>query len=196
MNMRFAQFLPLDLAGTALYVGCYFGVGFLFSDALGVVMHGYQAAGRIIGWVVIALIAAYLLFQLRLWFKERALPVVRLADPAEAARELQSGADIYDVRSHGYFDSNAKRIRGSRRLDPHALHQSGSEVRGDRPVYLYCTCARQATSARVARELHTRLAGKGARIAVIKGGLRAWTRAGLPVEAVPVGEMAEMPLFK
>jgi len=196
MNMRFAQFLPLDLTGSVLYVGSYFAVGFLFSDALGVVMHGYQAVGRILGWVVIALIAAYLLFQLRLWLRERALPVVTLADPAEAARELLSGADIYDVRSHGYFDTKAKRIRGSRRLDPNALHQSGAQVSGERSVYLYCTCARQATSTRVARELQTTLAGKPVRIAVIKGGLRAWTRAGLPVEAIPGDEMADMPLFK
>src|ERR1700684_3539581 len=29
MNMRFASFLRLDLAGAALYVGSYFGVGFI-----------------------------------------------------------------------------------------------------------------------------------------------------------------------
>jgi membrane protein DedA with SNARE-associated domain/rhodanese-related sulfurtransferase len=196
MNMRFAQFLPLDLAGAALYVGSYFAVGFLFSDALGVVTHGYQAAGRVLGWGVITLIAGYLMFQVWLWIRERALPVVRLADPAEAARELQSGADIYDVRSHGYFDAKATRIRGSRRLDPHSLHQSNPQFPGERAVYLYCTCARQATSARVARELRTTLEGKGVRIAVIKGGLRAWTKAGLPVEAVPAGEMTALPVFK
>jgi membrane protein DedA with SNARE-associated domain len=196
MNMRLAQFLPLDLSGAVLYVGSYFGVGFLFSDALGAVMHGYQAAGRILGWIVIGLIAGYLAFQLWLWLRERALPVVTLADPAEAARELLSGADIYDVRSHGYFDSKAKRIRGSQRLDPHALHQSKTEVTGERAVYLYCTCARQATSTRVARELQATLAGKGVRIAVIRGGLRAWTRAGLPVEAVPSCDTAALPLFR
>jgi membrane protein DedA with SNARE-associated domain len=196
MNMRLAQFLPLDLAGAALYVGAFFGAGYLFSDALGVVMHSYQAASRVLGWIVVALIAAYVLFRLWLWLRERAQPHVTLADPTEAARELLSGAECYDVRSHGYFDANAKRILGSRRLDPHALHQSKVELRGDRPVYLYCTCARQATSARVARELQAAHAGKGVRIAVIKGGLRAWTRAGLPVEAVPDADMADMPLFK
>jgi membrane protein DedA with SNARE-associated domain/rhodanese-related sulfurtransferase len=195
MNMRYTQFLPLDLAGAALYVGSYFGAGFLFSDALGVVTHGYQAAGRVLGWIVIALIAGYLVFQLWLWIKERALPVVTLADPAEAARELQSGADIYDVRSHGYFDARAMRIRGSRRLDPHSLHQSNVELAGERAVYLYCTCARQATSARVARELRTMLEGKAVRIAVIKGGLRAWTKAGFPVEPVPAAEMTALPVF-
>src|ERR1700733_13214531 len=67
MNMRFAQFLPLDLAGAALYSGSYFAVGFLFRDALSALTRGYQAAGRVMGWVVIALVAAYVIFQLRLW---------------------------------------------------------------------------------------------------------------------------------
>jgi membrane protein DedA with SNARE-associated domain/rhodanese-related sulfurtransferase len=196
MNMRLAQFLLLDLAGSALYVGSYFAVGFVFSNALGVVLHGYQAMGRIVSGIVITLIAGYLLFQLRLWLKERALPAVRLAEPAEAARESQAGAAIYDVRSHGYFDAKATRIRGSRRLDPHALRQSGTPLPGEAAVYLYCTCARQATSARVARELQAALAGKAVSIAVIKGGLRAWSRAGLPVEAVPPADMAALPLFR
>lgn len=87
------------------------------------------------------------------------------------------------------------RIRGSRRLDPHALNQSDTQLPGEPMVYLYCTCARQATSARVARELQAAL-GPGVRIAVIRGGLRAWTRAGLPLEAVPAADVAALPLFR
>jgi 3-mercaptopyruvate sulfurtransferase SseA len=40
------------------------------------------------------------------------------------------------------------------------------------------------------------LAGKRVRIAVIRGGLRAWTKAGLPLEPVPSADMAALPLFK
>jgi membrane protein DedA with SNARE-associated domain/rhodanese-related sulfurtransferase len=196
MNMRTSQFLLLDLAGCVLYVGAYFGVGFVFSDALTTVTRGYQAAGRVLGWVMAVLIVGYVVFQVWLWLKERRLPLVTLADPSEVAHALLSGAEIYDVRSHGYFDARATRIRGSRRLDPHSLNQSPAQIAEDRPVYLYCTCARQATSARVARELRKTLGGKGARIAVIKGGLRAWTRAGYPVEPVPADDMQHMPAFR
>jgi membrane protein DedA with SNARE-associated domain len=196
MNMGVAQFLILDLAGTVLYVGAYFVVGFLFSDALGELVHGYQAAGRILGAIVIALIAAYLLYLLWLWLKQRGLPAVALAEPAEAERASQGGAVIYDVRSHGYFDSKATRIRGSRRLDPNALNQPDTQLPGEQAIYLYCTCARQATSARVARELQLKLKGRAVRIAVIRGGLRAWTRAGLPAEPVPAADMAALPLFR
>jgi rhodanese-related sulfurtransferase len=45
---------------------------------------------------------------------------------------------------------------------------------------------------RVAQELQNR----GVRVAVIKGGLRAWKSAGLPVETVPRDEMAALPTFR
>jgi hypothetical protein len=61
---------------------------------------------------------------------------------------------------------------------------------------VYCTCVRQATSTRVARELQIMLQGKGVRVTVIKGGLRAWAKAGLDLEDVPRGEMAALPIFE
>jgi rhodanese-related sulfurtransferase len=60
---------------------------------------------------------------------------------------------------------------------------------------VYCTCARQTTSTRVARELQNILQQKHVRVAVIKGGLRAWAKAGLPMEPVPSDEMAILPVF-
>jgi rhodanese-related sulfurtransferase len=63
-------------------------------------------------------------------------------------------------------------------------------------VYVYCTCVRQATSTRVARELQKMLHGKGIRVTVIRGGLRAWVKAGLPVEGVPRDELAILPAFE
>ena len=196
MNMRLAPFLRLDAAGALLYVGSYFGVGFIFSGALVAVTRGYNEAGRILGWIVIALVAVYLAFRAWLWIKGRALSAVPFTNPIEAARDMAAGAYVYDVRSHGYFDAKAMRIQGSRRLDPHALHQSDIELPDAGSVYVYCTCARQATSTRVARELQTMLQGKEIRVTVIRGGLRAWVKAGLPVEGVPRDELAILPAFQ
>ena len=61
----------------------------------------------------------------------------------------------------------------------------------EKQVYLYCTCIREATSSRVAHLLQE----KGVRCAVIQGGLRAWKKAGLPLEAVPAKEMVALPVF-
>jgi rhodanese-related sulfurtransferase len=195
MNMRLATFLRLDLAGAVLYAGSYFIVGFMFSGALEAVTRGYDSAGRIVGWIVIALVAAYLLFRVWLWARGRALSAVPFTTPENAAREMAAGSLVYDVRSHGYFDPKATRILGSRRLDPNALHQSEAQLPAEGTVFVYCTCVRQATSTRVARELQTMLVGKTVRVSVIQGGLRAWMKAGLPVEDVPPGEVATLPAF-
>jgi membrane protein DedA with SNARE-associated domain/rhodanese-related sulfurtransferase len=196
MNMRTLTFLRLDFAGALLYTGSYLLVGFVFSGALEVVTRGYDSAGRIVGWLVLALLIAYLLFRVWLWVKGRALSAVPFAPPEEAARELATGAPVYDVRSHGYFDPKATRIQGSRRLDPNALHQSDAEMPEEGRVFVYCTCVRQATSTRVARELQKMLLGKNVRVTVIQGGLPAWIKAGLPVEDVPPEEVANLPVFK
>ena len=195
MNMRFFTFLRLDLAGAMLYAGSYFIVGYIFSGALDVVMRGYDSAGRVVGWVVIALLLGYVLFRASLWAKGRASSVVPLAGPLEAARQMAAGAAVYDVRSHGYFDPKATRIKGSRRLDPNALRRS-KDLPASGSVFVYCTCARQATSARVARELQNMLLGQGVLVTVIEGGLRAWVKAGLPVEGVPPGEVTGLPSFE
>jgi membrane protein DedA with SNARE-associated domain/rhodanese-related sulfurtransferase len=195
MQMRFLSFLKLDLIGAALYIGLYFGIGFFFSGALHAVTQGYRAFGRLMGSVGIALVVLYLGVQLWRWIKEKAQPPVVYAFPLEVAETSLTGAPIYDVRSHGYFDANAVRIKGSKRLDPHALHQSTPDFETQQQVYLYCTCVREATSRRVARELEIKLKEDGVRIAVIKGGLSAWRKAGLPTEVVPREDVTALPLF-
>jgi membrane protein DedA with SNARE-associated domain/rhodanese-related sulfurtransferase len=191
MNMRFVQFIRLDLAGAALYIASYFAVGYAFSGALEAVTKGYRTFGRIAGWVVIALVAGYVALQLGWWIRERVRRAVSFAIPSDAAHAMIAGACIYDVRSHGYLDRHAMRIRGSRRLDPHTLRQSNEQIPAGQRVFVYCTCVREATSVRVARELEK----SGIQVAVIKGGLRAWKRAGLPLEAVPPEETAVLPVF-
>jgi membrane protein DedA with SNARE-associated domain/rhodanese-related sulfurtransferase len=192
MNMRFVQFLKLDFVGAFLYIGTYFSVGFLFSGALDRITAGYHAAAHVVSWILIALVAGYAGAQAWGWNKSRALRSVPSVTPAEAARALSADtAVIFDVRSHNYYDRHAMRVKGSRRLDPHALHHWAYEFPLDRPVYLYCTCIREATSARVAKLLLE----KGIQGAVITGGLRAWKKAGLPLEPVPQEEMAALPLF-
>jgi rhodanese-related sulfurtransferase len=192
MNMRFGQFFGLDLTGASLYVTAYLSVGFLFSDALGSITKDYEAFSRVLSWALSVAALGYLGFKARLWIKSRALRSVPFVSAADAAQALSSdGAVIYDVRSHGYYDQKAARVRGSKRLEPNALHRLEDDVTTEKPVYLYCTCIREATSARVAQ----RLIEKGVRVAVIKGGLRAWKKAGLPLEQVPPEEMTKLPLF-
>jgi membrane protein DedA with SNARE-associated domain/rhodanese-related sulfurtransferase len=192
MNMRFAQFFGLDLAGASLYVGFYLAIGFLLSDVIGVVTSRYQALNRWLGGIVLVLVAGYLGLQVWMWIRAHTSRDVSFVSPSEAARACASDAAvIYDVRSHGYFDAHATRIQGSIRLDPTTLDRFSKEPQSDQPVYLYCTCVREATSSRVARMLRER----GVRSVVIKGGLQSWKRAGLPVEPVPADDLVALPIF-
>jgi membrane protein DedA with SNARE-associated domain/rhodanese-related sulfurtransferase len=192
MNMRAAQFLRLDLAGTALYIGTCMGLGFVFSGALEAITRGYHTFGRAVNGLVVLALVGYVGWQLWLWTRARPWETVPFVHPSEVAPLIASGdAVIYDVRSHGYYERDATRIQGSTRLDPHAIQQRAPDVPAGKQIFLYCTCVREATSARVAH----RLREMGVRTSVIKGGLRAWKKAGLPTESVPLEEMMILPMF-
>jgi len=193
MHMRWWPFLGLDATGSALYIGAYFIVGYLCSDAVTAVIQFYERFGHLTTAVVLILLTAYAMWLL--WGTLQARRLGRGVPHAPAqivAREMGTGeAVVFDVRSHGYFDPGAVRIPGSRRVDPNALRASLKDFVKDRQIYLYCTCQRQATSVRVARELLK----LGLQVAVIQDGLRGWRNAGLELETVPPAELAALPLF-
>jgi membrane protein DedA with SNARE-associated domain/rhodanese-related sulfurtransferase len=193
MQMGWWSFLGLDLAGCVLYIGAYFVVGYLCSDAVTQVIQFYERFGHLTTAVVLTLVAAYALWLLWSTLKARHLGRgVPHVPPQTVAREVADGqAVVFDVRSHGYFDPGAVRIPQSRRVDPNALRAHLKDFAPDRQIYLYCTCQRQATSVRVARELLK----LGLRAAVIKDGLRGWRSAGLAVETVPTADVATLPFF-
>src|SRR5258706_1243292 len=155
MNMRWTQFIGLDAAGAALYIGAYWTLGYLFADAIGAITKTMQAFGRAAEWAVIAALVAYAGYLVWNWIKagsSRSIPRVR---PSDAAQKVSAGGGlIYDVRSHGYYDQKAKRIQGSRRWEPNALNQQTLDPPPDgQLVFLYCTCVGDATSARAAEDL-------------------------------------------
>src|SRR5580692_8686591 len=59
MRMRWWSFLWLDAVGAMLYVGVYFTVGFLCSDAVAGVIRFYERFGHLTTAVVLTLVAAY-----------------------------------------------------------------------------------------------------------------------------------------
>lgn len=193
MNMRIGQFLLFDGAGACLYAGLYLGLGFLLRDAIGAVVDAGRAFSGVLTTTLAVAAAGYLGWQIHARYRLRALRGVRRVDPAEVAEALERAAPvaIYDVRSHGYYEPEALRIRGSQRVEPNALTRSDPALFHGREAFLYCTCYREATSIRVAHELQQR----GIRCAVIEGGLRSWREAGLPVEPVPPEDRIELPAF-
>ncbi len=193
MNMRAGQFLALDFLGALLYTGVYAGIGFLFSDFLGTITSGYSAFGTVLGWLIGMAVFVYLAWRGMLWFRTRRLSPVARVSVAEVVRRRAS-LTVVDVRSHGYYEKDTMRIEGSARLEPNALQQDSTlldNLPKDKEVVLYCTCFNDATSTSVARIL----AERGIKASVIEGGLSGWKKAGLPLEAVPEGEVVELPRF-
>jgi membrane protein DedA with SNARE-associated domain len=141
MKMRFARFLRWDFLGAALYTGLYLAIGYIGADVLGAIFQGYHTVGNVVGWLVPVAVAIYLAIKFRMWWMSRGGAPVPYVLPHDAARELAEGAAIiYDVRSHGYYDRHAVRIRGSRRMEPSAIEQLQMEdVAAGQRVYLYCT---------------------------------------------------------
>lgn len=190
MNMSLLQFLPLDCAGAALYTTAYWSVGYVFSDFLGAITRGYAVFGNILVWIAGAGVLVWLTYRIRLLLHSRNLAPVTHLQPHYVAGRLSDFA-IFDVRSHGYYESKTTRIAGSTRLEPNALSLEIAKLPRDGRIVLYCTCSGDETSTRVARTL----AEHGIEASVLAGGLRAWKKAGLPLEQVPREEVIALPSF-
>ncbi|HEY7097454.1 MAG TPA: VTT domain-containing protein [Terriglobales bacterium] len=143
MKMRPYQFLRLDLAGSILYASAYFLVGYLFRDFLASILYGFQTAGRAVEATVVVAIIAYTGYRIWLYRKHRVYRVVPRIQVEELSRRLMSedkeSVLLVDVRSHGYYDPGAARLKGSIRLEPNNLAEELKILPKDKEIYLYCT---------------------------------------------------------
>jgi membrane protein DedA with SNARE-associated domain len=143
MKMRPQQFLRLDFAGASLYILAYGGLGFLFRDFLAAITRGFQAASHAFGEVLFVAAIAYIAYRVWLYRKNKVYRVVPRVQVEELARKLASDEKekvlILDVRSHGYYDADAARIKGSIRIEPNNLAEELKALPKDKDIYLYCT---------------------------------------------------------
>jgi membrane protein DedA with SNARE-associated domain len=143
MKMPFGQFLGLDIVGASLYAVAYGVVGFLFHDFVRVITRGFQVAGHATEIVVILALIAFIAHRVWLYRKHRVYRIVPRVQVTELAKKLQAEEPgrilLVDVRSHGYYDSGAARIRGSIRIEPNNLSQEIEKLPKDKDIYLYCT---------------------------------------------------------
>jgi membrane protein DedA with SNARE-associated domain len=143
MKMRFWQFFRLDLAGALFYSLTYLLVGYLSRDFLAAVLRGFHAAGRAMEAVVVAALLVYAIYRIIQYRKNKMYRVVPRVQVEELARRLASEdasrVQIVDVRSHGYYDSGAARIKNSIRIEPNNLEEEMKNLLKDKDIYLYCT---------------------------------------------------------
>ena len=143
MKMRFWQFLRLDSAGAFLYSLTYILVGYVSRDFLAAILRGFHAAGRAMEAVVIAALIVYAIYravQFRKYKMYRVVPRVQVQElAARLTSEDPSRVLIVDVRSHGYYDAGAARIKNSIRIEPNNLEEEIKNLPKDKDIYLYCT---------------------------------------------------------
>ena len=143
MKLPFAQFLMLDLAGAGFYALTYGAIGFVFRDFLVAIARGFRVAGYAAEIVVVAAVIAFFVYRLWLYRKHRLYRVVPRVQVMDLAKKLQSEGPetmlLVDVRSYGYYDSGAVRIKGSIRIEPDNLSQEVGKLPRNKDIYLYCT---------------------------------------------------------
>jgi membrane protein DedA with SNARE-associated domain len=143
MKMRFWQFLRLDLAGSLVYALSYLLLGYLSRDFLAAVLRGFHAAGRAMEIVVVAALVGYGIYRVVQYSKHKQYRVVPRVQVQELAARLASEDSnrvlIVDVRSHGYYDSGAARIKDSIRIEPNNLEEEIKNLPAGKDIYLYCT---------------------------------------------------------
>ena len=143
MKMRFGQFLRLDLAAALLYSVSYVLVGYVSRDFLAAALDSFHAARRVMEAAILIILIVYAIYRAIQFLKYRQYDVVPRVQVQELAARLASDqadhVQIVDVRSHGYYDMGAERIKGSIRIEPNNLEEEIKNLPKDKDIYLYCT---------------------------------------------------------
>jgi len=143
MKMPFRQFLTYDLMGAALYLLAYFTLGYLGKNFLKAIGGTFQTAGHAIEEVLLIAAVVYVVYRIWLMRKNRVYRVVPRVQVQELIDKLSSEEAekvlVVDVRSHGYYNADAARIKGSIRIEPNNLEEELKRLPKHKDVYLYCT---------------------------------------------------------
>ena len=143
MKMPFAQFLRFDAMGAMLYIGAYFLLGFVGRDFLKAIGATFQTAGHAVEEVLLVGLLVYLAYRFWMVKKNRVYRVVPRVQVGELVRRLSAepvdDVLVVDVRSHGYYDEDAARIKGSIRIEPNNLEEELKRLPKDKDIFLYCT---------------------------------------------------------
>ncbi|HEY5214912.1 MAG TPA: VTT domain-containing protein [Acidobacteriaceae bacterium] len=201
LNMKLRRFLTLDGLGVLLYTAGWSLAGFLFAPFLRELVRSVQRVGHITAATMGAIVVLYILWLVLSSLRDSRFSAIEKIAAADLFERLRTSTHdrlmiIADVRSHGYYDPGMMRIKNSIRIEPSRLKEELDALRAfmqpECEIYLYCSCAREATSMRVARMLEQ----ENCETKVIQGGLRAWVKAGGPTESVPAGDVEHLPRFE
>jgi len=179
LGMTAGRFLTWNLLGSALWAAAGLAAGRVFHAQIGELLRELSRLGGVAIALGVAAVAAYLAW--RLWRRARVrreLGRLERLGPADVIALRQQGCDIVfvDVRG-GPPDS---RIPGARHLDLGALDDAAlAGWPAEAEFITYCACPNDVSAARAAQWLKAR----GHQARVLRGGIDAWTQAGLALES-------------
>lgn len=184
LGMPARRFLAWNLLGSALWAGVAIGVGLAFHEQIDALLRVLGNLGSVALALALAALAAYLAW--RLWRRARVRRELRRFErlgPADVMALLQQRPDVVlvDVRATSPEMPLGSRIPGARHLDLAALGEgalAGWPSTGE--FITYCACPDDASAVKAAQWLKQ----QGRQVRVLRGGIEAWTEAGLAVEAV------------
>ena len=178
LGMRASRFFGWNLLGSALWAGVAIAVGRVFHAQIDALL---SALGRL-GSLALALAGVALLAYIgwRLWRRavvKRELGRFERLGPAEVMALQQRGCNVVLVDVRGM--PLGQRIPGARHLDLGALDGAAlADWPAAAEFVTYCACPDDASAARAAQWL----VAQGRQARVLRGGIEAWTQAGLALE--------------
>ncbi|HEY1803572.1 MAG TPA: rhodanese-like domain-containing protein [Terracidiphilus sp.] len=183
-GMGFGAFLLYDGIGSAFWVGVSMACGRFFGDLIKRNPAVLDWVGRFSGALLILGVVGFFVGRLvRRQMVLKDLAASRL-EPEELKKQLDAGEPVYiiDLRHPLELVPDPFTLPGAVHFSPEALATRNSEIPRDRDVVLYCTCPSEATSAKVAMQLH-KLGVE--RVRPLRGGFDEWKRLGYPMDAIP-----------
>jgi membrane protein DedA with SNARE-associated domain/rhodanese-related sulfurtransferase len=175
------RFIAVDLVGVTIWSGTYTLLGYAFSHQIERVIAYLSTLGTSLLILIIAAVAIYITYKVRQRRRFlRTLTVLRIT-PEELKGKMDAQQKVLIFDSRNRLDRNADpvRIPGAFHILPEHIEFRREDLPSDQDIVVYCTCPNEATSARVALQLH-RMGLKQAR--PLQGGLDAWVERNLPVE--------------
>lgn len=186
-GLPFPCFLALDAAGSLLWSASYVGLGYVFSNQLGLAMGWVKHFGTALAIAIAVPCALYAGWRgLTLILMIRRLELRRIS-PAMLHRKLRSGGkvallDLLNFEEEAGIES-PQAIPGAFRIEPSRLRNSPRIfVPDDVEIVLYCSSRRDIVSARAAMELK-RIGVEN--VWVLEAGLHGWREQGFPLSQFP-----------
>jgi membrane protein DedA with SNARE-associated domain/rhodanese-related sulfurtransferase len=178
MGLQPGRFLLLDSGGALIWSGAFVTIGWICREQIELI--GVQGAkmGTRLAIAIVFTVVMYALWkyiQRRRFYRK--LRLARIT-PFELKHlmDTQARLNIFDLRNPGEWREG--RIPGSLPLEQQQVH-SMVPAKTDAEVVFYCSCPKEADSARAALRLKQRGVP---RVRPLEGGFERWNELGFPVE--------------